>query len=300
LLVGFLLYLPVLIEFRAYLFTPRRIYELTRTGYGLYFFGSTTFTTLGFVTFLFKKRKTFASAALFFAICMVLTYLHGSKGQLITYLLIWMLHRVYVDRAPIRAVAASAILVAVAGLLIGSFALFSSAADIPELADDVTTFADYVRNAMLVIDDPNGKRYYGRLMAENEIYSRIPRSIMPGKPKDFGPFILAKTYNPASYRNDQGLGAFDIGAVYADFGPFSIVLICAYSAFSSLLVSSLVRHLRDGAGAGTFIVFLFMVGVGVIPISGPFYLPESIALGGAVSLAARFRLVRQAPLQTGA
>ena len=295
LLLGFLLYLPVLVEFRAYLSDPRRIYEATRTGYGLYYFGSTTLTSLGFVTFLFKKDKSLKSVVLFFAICVLLAYWHGSKGQIITYLLIWMLYRVYVEGTPIRAFAASLIVAAVASLVVGSFALFSSVADIAELAQSVTTFADYVRNAMLVIDDPNQTRYYGRLMIENEIYSRVPRMIMPGKPKDFGPFILAKTYNPASYRNDEGVGAFDIGFVYADFGDFSIIAICAYSVFSAYFVSSLALHLRSGGGAGTFIVFLFMVGVSVIPISGPFYLPESILLGGVVAVASRFRLLRPAP-----
>ena len=292
LLLGFLLYLPVLVEFRAYLGDPRRIYEATRTGYGLYYFGSTTLTSLGFVTFLFKKAKTLGGAVVFFAICVLLAYWHGSKGQIITYLLIWMLYRVYVDRKPIRAFVASLMLILVAGLVVGSFALFSDVADVAELASSVTNFADYVRNAMLVIDDPDAPRYYGRLMMENEIYSRVPRFLMPGKPKDFGPFILAKTYNPASYRNDEGVGAFDIGFVYADFGAFSIILICAYSALSASFVSTLVQHLRHEGGAGAFIVFLFMVGVSVIPISGPFYLPESMALGGAVALVSRFRLVR--------
>ena len=292
LLLGFLLYLPVLIEFRAYLTEPRRIYELTRTGYGLYYFGSTTFTTLGFVTFLFKRDKGIWSTTLFFTICTALAYWHGSKGQIITYILIWLLYRVYVNRTPIRAFMASVLLASVAGLAIGSFVLFSSAADVADLANSVTTFADYVRNAMLVIDDPHGQIYYGRLLIENEVYSRIPRSIMPDKPKDFGPFILAKIYNPASYRNDEGVGAFDLGALYADFGVLSMFFVCAYSALSALFISSLTLHLRGGAGPGTFIVFLFMVGVSVIPIAGPFYLPESIALAGVVSLAARFRILR--------
>lgn len=292
LLLGVLLYLPILIEFRAYLSEPRRIYEQTRTGYGLYFFGSTTFVTLGFVTFLFKRGKTFASAAVLFSICVLLAYWHGSKGQIIIYLLVWMLYRVYVNRVPIRIFAASFMLLAVAGLVFASFALFSGIADIAELADSVTSYADYVRNAMLVIDDPNGTRYYGRLMVEGEVYSRIPRFLMPSKPKDFGSFMLAKTYYPASYRADEGLPDFSLGVIYADFGPLSIILICIYSAISALFVSTLVRHLRRGGGAGAFIVFLFMAGITLIPIGGAFFLPESIALGGAILFAGRFRVLR--------
>ncbi|EBD8226409.1 O-antigen polymerase, partial [Salmonella enterica] len=39
-LLAFIIYLPVLMEFREYILSPRRIYELTRTGYGIYFYPS--------------------------------------------------------------------------------------------------------------------------------------------------------------------------------------------------------------------------------------------------------------------
>jgi hypothetical protein len=289
LLIGFLLYLPVLIEFRQYLADPRRIYELTRTGYGLPFYGSTTFVSMAFVVFLFRKEKSTWSSAVFFLLCMLLAYWHGSKGQIITYALIWMLHRVYVRKVPIRVLAASAMAASIAVLLIASFALFSNAGDIADTLTAVSGYADYVRNAMLVIDDPRGKTYYGRLMLENEFYSRVPRMVLPDKPKDFGPFLMAKIYNPASYRLDEGTGDFGLGVTYADFGPFAILATCAYSAFAAFLVSTLARHLRRGAGPGGFIAFLYLAGVSVIPISGPFYLPESILLGVAVTWLARLR-----------
>ncbi|SEG33177.1 hypothetical protein SAMN05421819_2543 [Bryocella elongata] len=293
LLIGFLLYLPILIQFHQYLAEPRRIYELTRTGYGLPFYGSTTFVSLAFVVFLFRKDKSVKSTAAFFSLCMLLAYWHGSKGQIITYALIWMMHRVYVRGIPVRILAASAMAVSIAVLLIGSFALFSSAGDIADTLVSVSDYADYVRNAMLVIDDPHGRIYYGRLMLENEFYSRVPRAILPDKPKDFGPFLLAKIYNPASYRLDEGTGAFDLGVTYADFGPCALLAVCAYSALAAFLMSTLAWKLRRGAGPGVFIAFLYLAGVGIIPISGPFYLPESILLGVIVTWLARFRLLRR-------
>ncbi|EDF4537956.1 O-antigen polymerase, partial [Salmonella enterica] len=43
-LLAFIIYLPVLMEFREYILSPRRIYELTRTGYGIYFYPSLMFS----------------------------------------------------------------------------------------------------------------------------------------------------------------------------------------------------------------------------------------------------------------
>jgi len=292
LFLGFLLYLPVLVEFRAYLATPRKIYELTRTGYGIWFFGSTFFATLGFVTYLFQKGKSLIGVLTFCVLCGALTYWHGSKGQILNYVLIWMLYRVYVDRKSIRALTALAVLLGTGALVIGSFALFSNTGDMIALVDSVTGYADSVRNAMEVIDDQQGKRYYGQLAIEDEVYSRIPRAIMPGKPMAYGSFRLARTYSPASYRNNEGTSAFDIGVRYADFGPFSMILLCLSSGGIAWLLSSLVFHLRRQPTSGTFLIFIFLAGVNVIPISGVFFLPEMILLASALSFALRFRLIR--------
>ncbi|QNI37178.1 hypothetical protein [Edaphobacter albus] len=292
LLLGFLLYLPILIEFRAYLGDPRRIYALTRTGYGLWFFGSTTVTALAFVTYLFQKHKTVCSALSFYGICAALAYWHGSKGIILTYALIWMLYRVYVGRKTISAFAAIVSLSGVAALVIGSFALFSTAGDIVDLANSVMSYADYVRNSMLVIDDQQGERYYGRLTLENEVYSRIPRALMPDKPKDFGPFFLAKTYAPAAYRAGEGAPAFDIGLQYADFGPISIVFLCFFSGCTAWIMSSALFHLRQWPSPGTFVVVLYLAGVAIITAGSGNYLPEAIFFAGGLSLILRVRIIR--------
>jgi hypothetical protein len=292
LVLGFLIYLPILIKFRAYLTDPRQIYALTRIGYGLWYFGSATVTTLAFVTFLFKKNKHAWDPLVFYGICGVLAYLHGSKGVILTYALIWILHRVYIRRKAVGVFAATFILFATATLVIGSFALFSTAGDMLELANSVMGYADYVRNAMLVIDDDQGARYYGRLALENEVYSRIPRALMPDKPKDFGPFLLAKKYAPGSYRAGEGAPAFDLGFQYADFGPLSAVYLCFLSGFAAWIVSSVLFQLRNWPNPGTFIVFLYVAGVGVITAGAAYYLPEALFLAGGLSLLMRLRLVR--------
>ncbi|MEW5995016.1 MAG: hypothetical protein AB1744_11560, partial [Candidatus Zixiibacteriota bacterium] len=51
-----LVYLPILIEFREFLFEPRQIYHRTRSGYGHIFFTSTALTFLSWILCLFKRR----------------------------------------------------------------------------------------------------------------------------------------------------------------------------------------------------------------------------------------------------
>ncbi len=289
--IGVLLYLPVLIEFRAELANPRRIYELTRTGYGVWNYGSTTFVSLGFVTYLFKHNKSTLGSFIFYVACAASVYWHGSKGALVTFVLIYLLHRVYILRKPTGVVASVTLLGMTASVLIALFALFGNVADTVDLFQSVTSYADYVRNAMTVIDDPNGQRYYGRLTIENEIYSRVPRVLDSDKPKDFGPFILAKIYNPESYRNDEGVGDFSIGEYYADFGSFSLMLSCLFSLIMGWFAASMTSHLRLSPSAPAFIVLLFFAGINVIPISGTFFLPEALILAGLLSVALRLTLI---------
>jgi hypothetical protein len=292
LFVGFLLYLPILIPFRAYLTQPRHIYELTRNGYGVWFYGSTFFTNLALIAFLFTRRKIPLMGILFSAVIVLLTFWHGSKGLFLDCVLIWVLFRVYVQRKAIRAGLALCLAGALGCLVIGSFFLFSSPDNIVELFTSVTSYADYVRNAMIVIDDEHGKRYYGRILLEEFVYSRTPRALMPDKPKDFGAFQLAKNYNPANYRAAEGTGAYDVGVQYADFGPLALVYLCVVSSITAWFASAAVAYLKRTPSIGVFIVLLFLSDVSVFPVIIPFFLVETLLLGAALLFLARVRILK--------
>ena len=55
-LLGFLIYYPILKEFSQYLFTPRVIYEKTRTGFGIYFFVSLMFSQLALMFCFYRNN----------------------------------------------------------------------------------------------------------------------------------------------------------------------------------------------------------------------------------------------------
>jgi hypothetical protein len=214
-----------------------------------------------------------------------LTYWHGSKGQIVNYFLIWILYQAYVARQRVRLFTALVIVTVASILILGSYALFTTAADLYELSYDLTGYTDAVRNAMKIIGNPRGDFYFGRLTAEIEFYNRIPRVVMPDKPMDFGGFALAKKYDPEQYRSDTGAPNYDIGVQYADFGPFAIVLICLSSAVLAWFISAFAADLYQRAHPSRFIVFIFMCGVNVIPISGVFFLPETLFVAYLLSFA---------------
>jgi hypothetical protein len=288
---AFFLYLPVLIEFRELLLAPREIYMRTRTGYGLNFFGSSAMIYLAFITYLFKKNKSFAGGFLLCGICMVLIYLHGSKGQILGLVEIFIVYRVYILRRAVTIASAVASIAAVTLVCSISFALFGGLTDITELALSMASYSDYTRNAMLVIDDPRGQLYWGRLTVEDEVYSRVPRMIMPNKPKDFGEFKLASTYYPAWFQGDTGSPAFGIGVQYADFGVFAILLISLWSVLQGWLAGLLVTSLKSRPEPGRFVVLLFFSGITVIPLGDGYLLPETVALGMMLTFVYRHKLV---------
>jgi hypothetical protein len=285
-----LLYLPILIEFREFLLFPREIYMRTRTGYGIEFFGSSLLMYLALITYLFKRKKSLSGGVVLGGICIALIYLHGSKGELLELIEIFILYRVYILRRAVTFASAVASIGAIALVGCLSFALFEGLTNVGELAVSMAGYSDYTQNAILVIDNPNGQFFWGRLTLEDEIYTRIPRLIMPNKPKDFGSFKLASIYYPEWFQGDTGSPAFGIGEQYADFGVFAIILISLWSVLSGWVAALLVASLRRRPEPGRFVVLLFFSGVDIIPLGSGYLLPETIVLAAALAFVYRHRL----------
>jgi O-antigen polymerase len=289
--IGILLYLPIIIKFRADLLHPRDIYTETRTGYGPLYFLSSTFADLSLVAYLFKRRKNIVGSVIFYAACGALMYLHGSKGQLLAPVEIAVLYVVYVKHKRISfwgAVLATLLFVSIA---MAAFAATANLSDVSEILEHMENYSDYTRNAMMVIDDPESRRYIGQLTLEAELYARVPRALMPDKPKDFGMFKLARIYFPGSYRSDEGTPDFNIGMQYADFGPFAFLYICACSALSGWVLRIVVDFLNVMPHPSIFLLLLLYANLSVYSVASGFPLPETLAIGAAIALAIKFRVL---------
>jgi hypothetical protein len=272
---GVLLYIPVLIEFREFIFDPRQIYIQTRTGFGAQSFVSSTLAYLAIILILFTKRSRIVkSLTILFAT--VLLSLHGSKAQILSAVLILLLYYVYVLARKVT-FARAAIVYAGTGMVI--LLLFAATMSLGENAADaleaISQYSDYTRNAMLVIDS-HYRPQYGRLTIEANTLAVVPRQLMPGKPKNFGPFALAEEFYPEWFDSDTGSPAFGVGLQYADFGALSILYLAFVAALRGWLARIFVNRLKFTKHPADFFMVVFLADVAVFPVGVGWLLPEAL------------------------
>jgi O-antigen polymerase len=283
--LAFALYLPVLIEYSSLLASPREIYALTRTGYGLESFLSTFCIYVGFILLLFSRNRSLTLRIVYFALSSILLYLHGSKGQIFYLLLIWLYFSAFVSQVRFS-VKRLVVLGAMSSvILLGLFYVTSSAAQKIDFLLSIAGYSsEYTRNAMRVIDDSELQPHFGQLTLENTYYAFLPRQIFPDKRKDFGSLWLASKYYPSRFQEDRGAPAFGLGVLYADFGIFSILYYCIGELLSGAVLAILANQLRQRPDAGSFFLFLIFMDVPLIPTGTGFPLLVYYCLAHVVKL----------------
>ena len=275
--IGVFLYAPVLIQFREFIFDPRQIYTQTRTGFGFEGFVSSTLAYVAVILILFSRRSKTAKA---FTILLAtgLLSLHGSKGQVLSVLLIFLLYYVYALGRKIT-FARAMVVYACTGVVL--LLLFAATMSLGENAADalesISKYSDYTRNAMLVIDSDYPLQY-GRLTIESNTLGLIPRQLMPGKPKNFGTFALAEEFYPESFDRDAGAPAFGVGTQYADFGSLAIIYLALCALFRGWLARVFVNRLKVTHHPSDFFVVAFLADIGLFPIGTGWLLPEALLL----------------------
>ncbi|WP_158301064.1 O-antigen polymerase [Janthinobacterium sp. BJB426] len=282
--ISYLFMFPIMYEYRDLLATPRNIYESTRTGYGIFLFTSALLNNLSFIAFIFSKKKTFTGSVLFISILFFNIYIHGSKGQFVTILMIYFAYVAYVLN---RKMSGGKFLINFgisASLLISLFVIFASQQrNMVEVVVNISNYSDYTRNANMVIDS-DFPTQYGKLLIESNLYSRLPRVVYPDKPKDFGYFLLAKTFYPEWFENDSGSPSFGIGGIWADFGIFSIFYFLFWAILLGVLFKTLAVKLKENSNMGLFILVLFFMGIDLIPLGTGYLVVEHLFLAIIISL----------------
>lgn len=272
-----LMYLPILLQFPEYILDPRQLYTQTRTGFGVNFFISSAMAYLAAILVLFSRKSRFVKASVVLLASAILI-LHGSKGQVLSLALLLVLYAVYVRKHKLKMVPAllSGFGLAVLGLLL--FAATMVLGDSPgEMLETISSYSDYTRNAMLVIDS-NYPRQYGRLTLESNIIGRIPRALMPSKPKSFGAFRLADQFYPEALDADAGAPDFGVGMEYADFGAFAIVYLAMFAILRGYLARIFVQRLNQSSHPSDFVLVAFFSGISIFPVGGVGWLfPEALA-----------------------
>jgi hypothetical protein len=278
-----LAYLPILIQFRQDLLNPRRIYEQTRIGFGVNFYISSTLAYLSVMLILFSK-KSFLTKAFVVITCGLVLALHGSKGEVLALIMLWVIFEVYVRGHRFRLAPA---IIAAGAIAIAGFGLFAATMVLGtpvEALETISQYSDYTRNAMMLIDS-NFPRQYGRLVWESNVLGIVPRALMPNKPEDFGAFRLDTEFYPKAIDLGQGAPAFGVGTQYADFGFLAIVYLAMFAALTGWLARVFLQRLRLTHHPADFLVFAFLAGIGIFPIGTGWLFPETLLVAMVLRLA---------------
>jgi hypothetical protein len=275
--IGVLLYVPVLIQFREFIFDPRQIYTQTRTGFGIQGFISSTLAYIAVILILFSKRSKTVKV---FTILLAtgLLSLHGSKGQVLSVGLILLLYYVYGLGRQVTFARAMIVYVCTGMVVLSLFAVTMSLGEnAADALEAISSYSDYTRNAMLVIDS-HYPLQYGRITIESNTLGLVPRQLMPGKPKNFGTFALAEEFYPEWFDSDTGSPAFGVGAQYADFGSLAIVYLALCGLFRGFLARIFVNRLKTTHHPSDFFMVVFLADVGLFPIGTGWLLPEALCV----------------------
>jgi hypothetical protein len=276
LVLAVLMYIPILLQFPEYILDPRQMYSHTRTGFGINFYISSTFAYLAVILILFSRRSRLIKGFVILVAAAVLS-LHGSKGQVLSLVLLVALFEGYVG---MRKLSFLPSLLAGTGLgvvLLLLFAATMTLGDSPTQAlETISEYSDYTRNAILVIDS-HFPIQYGRLTAEGAIIGRIPRLLMPNKPKNFGGLYLDEKFYPESIDADAGAPDFGIGVQYADFGALAILYLAAFAALRGWLARVFVRRLTYSRHPADFFLVAFLAEISLFPVGAVgWLLPEAL------------------------
>ena len=274
--IGVLMYVPILLEFPEHILNPRQIYEHTRVGFGVTYYVSSTLAYFSVILILFSGCSRWIRWGVVLVAAGLLS-LHGSKGQVLSLFLVLALYEVYVRGRKVRLFTS---LIVAASLSLLVLLLFVASMVIErdplEAIRTISEYSDYTRNGMLVIDS-NFPLQYGRLTIESNVLGRIPRFLMPDKPKNFGALYLDDQFFPNSLDEEKGAPDFGIGVQYADFGALAMIYLAIFGLVRGVLARIFVRRLSGSHHPSDFLMVAFLANISLFPVGAVgWLLPEAL------------------------
>ncbi len=280
LFVAVFLYLPIFKLLAQNGFSPRDVYVVTRTGFGLAYFGSILAANLFLVVMLFLPVSRWLKTVSF-VFCVFFAYLHGSKGHVFVCFFIllqyfWAVRGLRIGIGRFSLFGLIAVVVAV-----GLFFLMAKGVEFNQIISLMVGYSDYARNAVMLVDSLKDF-HYGGVFLEDNLYTRLPRLLFESKPKDFGAFGLAKQFFPDSFYLDQGVPSFGLGVFYADFWIFILPVLGIAGAWSGFFAKVFFSRVRVYKSPSDFVMLCFFCGIGFIPVGGGYLLFEHFFLAVAL------------------
>lgn len=248
---------------KEYLKNPRVLYEKTRLGFGPIYFGITTLINIYFIFAMFIKKKYY-----YIIFSMILLYFTGSKARMLLPIEMFFLFYFYVksnNRKDIKKIIIFGI--GLIALFIGSYIVTSRYLpnkNIGTILRGLAGYSDYNRNFSILVNDlVKSKDYFlGQVTFENNFYSFIPRAIFHNKPTIFGSFRISYKFFPEGTILFQGAPSFgQFGAVFADFGHFSLIIIAIYNFVMGGLLALSEKNFIKNKNPFTFMLFIIFAGI---------------------------------------
>ena len=268
-------YSPVIIEFRDLLTEPRRIYELTRTGYGAYTFGSALLSFLAYIVFLISSRR---GAVIFYALLLGLVALKGVKGQFVVLASIFIIAKVYMDGFRFS-INRSIILGALGATAMVYLFAFNYRGETQNILVTIAEYSDYNRNGSLVLQDEFLTSYDGQITYETLWIPKIPRALWPDKPKIFGEFRVSAHYFPKWFDLDQGSPSFGVGVYFADFAYWAFLFYPLTQFIGGVLLGIFLKQMILKPTAFAFVMSVYLSGNNLLALGNGFFLVEHAIIG---------------------
>ena len=283
---------------------PRaEIYEVTRSGFGQFYFVSGSFLTLFCLLGLFAFRRKW----IVILIGTVASIPYGNKTRffilaniLLTYYLFFHPVQKYLRR-PVAVAATGVLLLA---LIPVAFWVTSYDLELNELHQFVLGFGvEFQVNFSILAKDfasyfPGGF-FGGRIFLEDNLLAFAPRFLWPGKPQFFGALHLADTVFPVLTALEQGAPSFGpFGQPYADFGNFGLMQVIAEHAFLGYVLGRCEAGIRVNDARSFLLLYTAITG-GFVSVGG--LNPTIAVLLNLAVIAVLFKILRyESPRQPAA
>lgn len=204
-----------------WILNPRTGYQLYRDSVGPFYALMTTSLSVGaFLAFL-SVRHSRIKIVVIAAALMPLTYLTGSKGNIL-YLAI-LAAQVYLftfRKIPFWALVLASL--PVAALMLAQF----GSADLIE----VFSYFDYYFNTTTVYEALTNNRvgYFGGAVSGSDFWGLVPRGLYPGKPYVYGGVILSDLLYPGIAEQGSTVGFGGPINAFADFGIAGVIVAAIF------------------------------------------------------------------------
>lgn len=215
---------------------PRMFYASNRIGGGFIYYVVLPVLVFCYLLLVWKtnfrsnsnKTLAFFKVLMLSILCFGILYLFGQKGIILTAGLIMIVAVYFKSSEKKRNIRLISMGFALLGFMILVFALYTvqQGMTVSNVFVSISNYADYIPNFCDLVESLN-THFYGKILFEDITYSYIPRAFWPSKPTLYGSLTLG-LYVPRLVgwtRALTGAPSFgDIGAEYADFGFFGIIL----------------------------------------------------------------------------